>query len=456
MPIIVKENKEFNNDYVYDISLDGTVVNALGLNVLSNTDGFNFQMPDNSFFRYTEDNPYIGKGLSRETVEGKEYIGVYGDVAEFNDLFMRGKMGLGIDEFATATINFSRKNYADMFPDGKIKLVGNTIKSKKMPVYIENFINNGINLLLNNKGYDFIESYYNYIDKIYNYQIPLKDIATKGKVKMSISEYKKKMSIKNEKTGRMPSRQAWMELAIQHNLNIELGQTIYYVNTGKVKSTGDVKKLPTGELILNCRYIEPDIIENDKDSFGEYNVAKYIDMFNKRIKPLLVCFNTDIRDKILINDPKDRNYYTENQCILTNGYPYKDGDQDTYDQLLTMEDKEIRFWTSINEIPIFAEELGYDWDNIVAEYNKRQEILKENGIKDEVQKYKEIISSIKQSDVDLMANEGELPSEISKFCTTDGYNIISKKYNINIGTIHDIIDAIISVDESDVTTMDEI
>lgn len=25
--------------YVYDISLDGTVVNALGLNVMSNTDG---------------------------------------------------------------------------------------------------------------------------------------------------------------------------------------------------------------------------------------------------------------------------------------------------------------------------------------------------------------------------------------------------------------------------------
>ena len=26
--------------YVYDISLDGTVVNALGMNVMHNTDGF--------------------------------------------------------------------------------------------------------------------------------------------------------------------------------------------------------------------------------------------------------------------------------------------------------------------------------------------------------------------------------------------------------------------------------
>ena len=35
------EIKKINTtkDYVYDISLDGTVVNALGMNVMSNTDG---------------------------------------------------------------------------------------------------------------------------------------------------------------------------------------------------------------------------------------------------------------------------------------------------------------------------------------------------------------------------------------------------------------------------------
>lgn len=38
-------NKGKTEDYVYDIQLDGTVVNAMGLNVASNTDGFNFQLP---------------------------------------------------------------------------------------------------------------------------------------------------------------------------------------------------------------------------------------------------------------------------------------------------------------------------------------------------------------------------------------------------------------------------
>ncbi len=34
-----KNNIGKKSVYVYDISLDGTVVNALGMNVMSNTDG---------------------------------------------------------------------------------------------------------------------------------------------------------------------------------------------------------------------------------------------------------------------------------------------------------------------------------------------------------------------------------------------------------------------------------
>jgi hypothetical protein len=33
------KNKGKSSVYVYDISLDGTVVNVLGMNVMSNTDG---------------------------------------------------------------------------------------------------------------------------------------------------------------------------------------------------------------------------------------------------------------------------------------------------------------------------------------------------------------------------------------------------------------------------------
>ena len=53
------------DDYVYDISVDGTVINALGFNVMSNTDGFNFQMPKDDEFRYTDEHPYISNGMGR-------------------------------------------------------------------------------------------------------------------------------------------------------------------------------------------------------------------------------------------------------------------------------------------------------------------------------------------------------------------------------------------------------
>jgi hypothetical protein len=33
----------------------------------------------------------------------------------------------------------------------------------------------------------------------------------------------------------------------------------------------------------------------------EYNVARYLDAFNKKVKPLLVCFNEDVRATILLD-----------------------------------------------------------------------------------------------------------------------------------------------------------
>ena len=184
------------SEYVYDISANGTFVNALGMIVCHNTDGFNFQMPTDDKFRYTDEHPYIGKGLGRNTVEGKPYTKVEADVAEFEDLYMSqaynggiNKMGLGIDEYCDATINFARKNYADLMPDGTTKKVGNTIKSRKMSGYLEKFIDEGVDLLLRGNGYKFLSNYYDYIEKIYNYQIPIKDIASKGNIKKTIKDY---------------------------------------------------------------------------------------------------------------------------------------------------------------------------------------------------------------------------------------------------------------------------
>ena len=530
----ISQKTKITNEYVYDISLDGTVINALGMNVISNTDGFNFQMPHNEDFRYTNDHPYISKGLGRNYPKGKPFTKVDGDVAEFEDLYLNesyakgiNKMGLGVDEYVPKSINFSRKNYSDLLDEetGEIKLVGNTIKSKKMPIYIEKFLDKAIRLLLNDKGKEFLELYYDYLEKIYNMQIPLKDIASIGKIKTSIATYKENCKTLT-KGGTKKSRQAWYELAIKHNLDVHMGDAIYYINTGEKKTDSDVKRIthyfyldehknridyvlnsdgtpstdkkgnklsltkfiereytktfkgwkkkskddrkPTklefgktlypnlqeeDEILFSCVLLPNSIIDDEDDHFCdddlEYNRDKYIDMFNKKVKPLLVCFDSSIRyrtdekgktvNNILITSPKDRKTFTEEQCKLVSGQPYASTDQDTYQQLMSMDDKEIAFWKRVNKRPIFEKECGMDWNTILDDYEKRMDIKKQEGIRDEVAVYQKFIDSLTKDSIEDF--EG-FPKEVSELIY-DKHNdgiFYSYKYDVEIGRVTDITD----------------
>lgn len=467
---------------------------------------FNFQEPDT--FEFTDEHPYISKGKGRNYAKGKPFTGVYGDLAEFEDLYFNqerakyiNRCGIDLDEKIMSSVNYSRKNYSDLFPDGKIKMVGNSIKSKKMPVYIEKFINENVKLILTNKGYEFITNYYSYIDKIYNLKIPLREIASKGKIKKSIEDYKKDCNTLTA-AGSKKSRQAWYELIIKDGRKVDLGETVYFINIGKKKGHSDVKRVThyrtldnetnemkeinkeldkqwsayrkkckedgneiefknkleyaktiypnpiteEDEILFNCVLLDNDLIEAEGDTFCddeiEYNVEMYIDKFNKRIKPLLVCFSPEIRDKILINKPSDKPYIDKNDCELVSGYPMKPTDQDTYEQLMTMEDKEIRFWMSIDEKPPFVDEIGMDWEEIKKDYIKRMDKLKEEGIRQEKEKYNEIIEKLTSVDLDKFLSDGKLPKSLSSFLevrVTDN-SIISSKYGVKIGDMHDLID----------------
>ena len=452
-------------EYVYDVSTeDGTFIAGIGCITAHNTDGFNFQLPKT--YRYTDENPYISTGLGRNYKKGDKFTKVEADVAEFEDLFLRGKMGLGIDEYADATINFSRKNYSDLLSGGKIKYVGNTIKSKRMPAYIEKFMETGIKFLLNGKGKEFLEFYYEYIEKIYDYKIPLRDIASKGKIKKSIEEYKKDCHVLT-KAGRPKSRQVWYELCLKNNYNPDIAETIYYINIGdgKKKTTyKDVEKKnikgkdgesDTFEIRINCVMLDPKTVEADEDTFCtedlEYNAPKYIEAFNNRIKPLLVCFSPDIRSEILIKSPDDKKSFTDKQCELSSGFPNKIEDQDTYEQLMTMDDKEIKYWISVDEIPPFVNEINMDWENVVKDYNERMEKLKEENIALEVKKYNEIIDKLTKKEVDDFIIEVKIPKSISSFLKLDAsiMKFVSKLYDIPIGSIYDIADKEFDDDNED-------
>jgi hypothetical protein len=273
---------------------------------------------------------------------GKEYYGPEADVAEYNDIFMRGEMALDTDGVWPSCINLARKNYAVMDAKGKIKLTGNSIKSKKLPLYIEEFLDKGIKMLLEGDGKAFVEYYYEYLQKIFDKKVPLSKIAQRARVKLSIDEYKKRLTTKT-KAGNSMSRMAHMELAIQEGINVNLGDVIMYVNNGLKSSHGDVQKKGDG-VQINCYMLDKNILDDNPDLTGDYNTARAVTTFNKRIEPLLVVFKDEIRAELIVTEPENRGIFTTAQCELINGYPLGEGDQDNLEEVMTPSDNELSYW----------------------------------------------------------------------------------------------------------------
>lgn len=456
-------NKDKNN-YVYDISTeDGTFIGGVGLINLKNTDGMNFAIPEN-----IDEVKYITNASHWKTNHyevGQELIGLDAVLAEFNESYMLGRMGLDIDDICDATINFARKNYANDI-DGKVKLVGNSIKSKAMPEYIEEFIDKGVRMLLDDKGYEFIEYYYEHVNKIYGYQIPALKMASKSRVKMTPKNYVDVYCKGVNKAGAAKSRQAYMELIILNNLDVNLGDTIYYINTGDAKSHSDIKAIKnkdngTTTVEFNCKLIPQEQIDLDPNLINtEYNVPKYLDAFNKRIKPLLVCFDPEIRSKVIVNVIKDRktkllkleerSVFTEKQCKLIAGKPFEESDQDSYEALMTMEDKEIRFWDSVNKIPNNIEE--DEWEKVRLDYHERLAKTKADGIIKEKETFDYICKNLKPIDFQVMTETGELVKELNELFYVDEETnmLVSNKWGEVISSVTKLFDYLGIVKEREV------
>jgi hypothetical protein len=101
---------------------------------------------------------------------------------------------------------------------------------------------------------------------------------------------------------------------------------------------------------------------------------------------LLVVFKPEIRDDILIEDPKDRQYFTKTQCELTSGFPLKEGGQDSYDEVMTLADSEVLFWNKINRDPFFM--YVEDSLNLVdqgwVDHNRKVVKFQANSVRNEI------------------------------------------------------------------------
>lgn len=192
------------------------------------TDGINFQIPQKTNIRVT-DNSVI-KEDNYDLIDNMwshgGAVGIKALINKYNkEEMIPPYMGIDDDGSAFSVLNLSRINYAMLFKENKgdgeifdkIKLVGNTVKSKTMPEYIEEFLDKGLNMILNGKGKEFVDYYYDYVDDIFYRRIPLKKIASKSKMKNSIDSYLKRGKDKN---GRVKAMQAHMELIINERKKI--------------------------------------------------------------------------------------------------------------------------------------------------------------------------------------------------------------------------------------------
>ena len=218
-------------------------------------------------------------------------------------------------------------------------------------------------------------------------------------------------------------------------------------------------------IFFNCVYIPNEVIDDEDNTYAdetiEYNVSKYIKMLNSKVKSLLVVFHPDIRhivtsdgkikENILISNPKDRKYFTSEECKMVAGYPNKKTDQDYIEEVLTMEDKEIRFWLSVGKTPPYTKECGMDWNKMKIDYYERMAKEDENGTTAEKKLFGELLAHVTDSEIDAFNDDYTLPSSLSKHFKFDyeSNNFISKSNGNVIGNIHDLLDRVYIEEDSE-------
>ncbi len=295
-----------------------------------------------------------------------------------------------------------------------------------MSEYIEDFVNQGIKLILTNKPKEFIEFYYEYLTKIYCKQIPIKKIASKSRLKQTVEDYQKRGTDVN---GKAKAKQAHMELVIANNINTSGMDFIYYVNNGTAKSHGDVSiNKKTG--MYNSYVITESELKNNPDMLGEYNVARYVNNFNKRVTALLTVFPEKIRDTLIKEKPMDREYYSDSEIQLANF------DRDSIEDFFYLEEKEVKFWnrTGLRPDDIFKD-FKCDYEIKSNEYYQKYFEIKEKikglGI---TSKLKMQHQRYKKEDIILLLKKGytidnlTIDLEYSKYLSTENVYLPLKGY----------------------------
>jgi DNA polymerase elongation subunit (family B) len=431
--------------------------------LLAVTDGINFQYPEKTKIRINNENinEDANEDVTEEMWKYNDKVGIDALIEKYNKEEMKPPfMSVDNDGESISCFNLSRINYAtlslskDKKTDEmkeKIKLTGNTIKSKIIPEYIEDFIDNGLNLILHGKGKEFLEYYNEYARKLYTERIPLKKIASKSKIKSTISAYRKRGKDKN---GRDKGMQAHMELLIEkrnqiavelfekhkktlglgkfkQNLTLEekmklvadymppepeLDSVVYYVNIGTKKSEGNSRKIKnkeTGEEKFCSTLISTEDLQENPNMTGKYNVERYLDAFNKRVKVLLVGFEPETIKKVLsktVKDKETKKMKFEQTDFTSMQTELKNFDLNDLEESMYLEEQEINFWnkTGFNPRKVWNKfKIPADNKIYYEIYDNALNYLNQLMITNKKPKIKSINEEYKKGDLVLIKNGNE-------------------------------------------------
>jgi hypothetical protein len=167
----------------------------------------------------------------------------------------------------------------------------------------------------------------------------------------------------------------------------ELDSTVYYINTGYVKSHGDsseIKDKETGEMRMACSLISNEDLQNNPDITGVYNYEKYLDAFNKRvcytqkkIGSLLSAFDPEVAKKIPVKVIKkgEKKGELQKEMFTRDQLELKSFDLDYVDEAMYLEKKEVDFWNKTGYDP----RLVWDGFKMYDDYKVHYEIY-ENAL----------------------------------------------------------------------------
>ena len=80
---------------------------------------------------------------------------------------------------------------------------------------------------------------------------------------------------------------------------------------------------------------------------------------------MLVVFQDEVREHLIVNDPEQRGIFTTAQCELINGHPLAEGDQDDLQKdVLDITEQELNYWERRGLRPDYMYELAEEgWEN---------------------------------------------------------------------------------------------